>query len=252
MTYLSLTLRNFIDNLPRDLAVFLIVAAVATFGLLVDTLTTLPQQHVLGVLAWGILLGLLKGESLQVRIQVSVVMAVATGAEFLFAPNLHFFAYRFDNIPIYVPPGHGMVYLGALTLSRSDFFRRYHGQFTLLALTIGTLWAVSNVFFTARGDAGGAVLFAVLLVFILVGRTHPLYVAAFFMTAYLEFLGTSYDNWAWASEWPIFGLSQANPPCGISAGYCIFDATGIGGAALIKKAMELVSSRKAILSCEDA
>lgn len=236
MSSISFAARAAMGKMPRDLMIFFAVVLVAGIGLYVESFATnLTQQNALSAAAWVVLLALLKGESAHTRIQVAVVIVVAVNAEILFSPQLHFFAYRFNNIPMYVPPGHGLLYLSALALSRSDFFRRYQMPFTWLALTIGTAWAVWNVFFAERGDVGGAVLFAVLFVFILVGRTHPLYVAAFFITAYLEMLGTSFDNWSWASEWPFLGLSQANPPCGISAGYCIFDALGVGGAALIGK-----------------
>lgn len=226
--------------MPRDLAVAAIVCTAAALGLLVDSVASLPLQQALGVLAWCILLGLLKGETGHVRIQVVVVIIIATAAEYLFAPNLHFYGYRFGNVPSYVSPGHGMVYLAAAALSRSDYFRLHHARLTRLALVSGTAWAAWGLFFAQRGDVGGAVLFAVLFVFILVGRTHPLYVAAFFITTYLEFVGTYYGNWAWAVRWPIFGLSQANPPCGISAGYCIFDAIAVTGAVLIEKCWRLL------------
>lgn len=235
--------RSAIGNIPRDLFIFGSVAAVAGVGLYAESfVTTLTQQNVLSAAAWLVLLALLKGESSHARIQVAVVICVAVNAEILFALQWHFFAYRFNNIPYFVPPGHGLLYLSALALSRSDFFSRYQMPFTWLALSSGTAWAVWNVFFAERSDLGGAILFAVLFVFILVGRTHPLYVAAFFITAYLELLGTSFNNWTWASQWPFLGLSQANPPCGISAGYCIFDAIGVGGAALIAKARNFISA----------
>ncbi|WP_156302286.1 hypothetical protein, partial [Methylogaea oryzae] len=159
----------------------------------------------------------MKGETWHVRIQAAIVVGIATAAEYLFSPHWHFYSYRFENVPLYVSPGHGMVYLAAAALGRSDYFRRHHAWLTNLALIGGTAWAAWGLFFAERGDMGGAALFALLFVFILVGRTHPLYVAAFFITTYLELVGTFYGNWAWATQWPFFGLSQANPPCGISA-----------------------------------
>jgi hypothetical protein len=235
MSSLLLSLRVKASQVPRDLAVAGAVCFVTATGLLLDAMATLPVQKGLGVLAWLVLLGLLRGEGWHVRIQTAIVIGIATAAEYLFSPHWHFYTYRFENVPLYVSPGHGMVYLAAAALGRSEFFRRHHALLTYAALLGGTAWAAWGLFFAERGDVGGALLFALLFVFILIGRTHPLYVAAFFITTYLEFVGTYYGNWAWAPQWPFFGFSQANPPCGISAGYCIFDAIAVLGWALLER-----------------
>lgn len=242
MTSVFPLIRTAVANTPRDLAIAGTVCFVAATGLLVDSVAALSVQKALGVLAWLVLLALVKGETWHERIQVAIVIGIATAAEYLFAPHWHFYAYRFGNVPLYVPPGHGMVYLAAAALSRSDYFRKHHAMLTNAALIGGTAWAAWGLFFAERGDVGGALLFALLFVFILIGRTHPLYVAAFFITTYLEFVGTYYGNWAWAPQWPFLGLSQANPPCGISAGYCIFDAIAVAGAAVIDKAWHFFAS----------
>lgn len=49
-------------------------------------------------------------------------------------------------------------------------------------------------------------------------------------------MGTHYGTWAWATHMPVFGLSQANPPSGIAAGYCVFDMAAVTGASLLDKA----------------
>lgn len=228
----------------RDASIFACVVVVAGLGLLVESaVTELIWQNLLGLLAGCVLLGLLKNESWSVRIQVAIVVCIATAAEYLFSPHWHFYAYRLDNVPYYVPPGHGMVYLAALALSRDAFFHRHRGRFRMLALSLGSAWAAWNVFFAERSDIGGGLLFVVLFLFTSIGRAYSLYVAAFFMTTYLELVGTALNNWAWAVQWPFFGLSQANPPCGISAGYCIFDAIGVGGAWLIQRIGMLAAER---------
>lgn len=233
-----------IRHIPRDWIIAAVVCAAGTIGLFMDSDASLPLQNALGVGAWIILLGLLKGEASHVRIQVVVVMIVATACEYYFAPNWHIYIYRFDNVPAYVSPAHGMIYLAAAALSRSEYFMRHHKALTALALVSGSLWAGWGVFFAQRGDVGGAVLFAILFAFILFGKSKLLYVAAFFITTYLELIGTHYGTWAWATHMPGFGLSQANPPSGIAAGYCVFDMAAVSGSALIERIRDSASIRQ--------
>jgi hypothetical protein len=46
-----------------------------------------------------------------------------------------------------------------------------------------------------------------------------------FVVAALELYGTGMGTWAWAHHW--LGLSMGNPPSGVAAGYCAFDALAL-------------------------
>ena len=94
-----------------------------TLGL--DSGATLVQQHLLGLMTWCLLLWLLRGETPLVRMQTAVVIVFATIVEYTFSPWLEVYTYRFDNVPAFVPPGHGLVYLAALCMGRSTFFRTH-------------------------------------------------------------------------------------------------------------------------------
>ena len=67
------------------------------------------------------------------------------------------------------------------------------------------------------------------------------YLAAFFITTWLELIGTAAGTWYWAKLEPIFGLSQGNPPSGVAAWYCLVDAVAIGGAPIVLNAMNKFS-----------
>ena len=54
------------------------------------------------------------------RIQVVGVIIVATCVEYTASPFLGYYTYRLHNVPSYVPPGHGLVYLAALSIGRSQ------------------------------------------------------------------------------------------------------------------------------------
>lgn len=60
------------------------------------------------------------------------------------------------------------------------------------------------------------------------------YLAAFFITTWLELIGTAAGTWYWSKLEPIFNLSQGNPPSGVAAWYCLVDAVAIGGAPLVQ------------------
>lgn len=62
------------------------------------------------------------------------------------------------------------------------------------------------------------------------------YLAAFFITTWLELIGTAVGTWRWAAIDPVLGLPQGNPPSGVAAWYCLVDAVAMGGAAPVLKA----------------
>lgn len=236
--------RSTVHHSRRDLAIAILVCAAGAIGLFLDSDSDLFLQNALGAGAWIILLLLLRNEPKEIRLQVAVVMLVATACEYYFAPNWHIYIYRFDNVPAYVPAAHGMIYLAAAVLGRSALFQRHERFFTGLAIASGAAWATWGVWFAERGDVGGAVLFVILAGFIFFGGARLLYVGAFFITTYLELVGTSMGTWAWASHMPVFGLSQANPPSGIAAGYCVFDMAAVAGAAMFERARQRVFCRQ--------
>jgi hypothetical protein len=49
------------------------------------------------------------------------------------------------------------------------------------------------------------------------------YASAFFITAFLELLGTAAGAWTWALTDPTGTLGIGNPPSGIAAAYCVVD-----------------------------
>ena len=76
----------------------------------------------MGLIAWTFLFGLLFGENKEVRMQVIIAVAFATLGEHFASIYMGGYTYRFGNVPAYVPPGHGMVYLTAVALARSGLF----------------------------------------------------------------------------------------------------------------------------------
>ena len=182
------------------------------------------EQVLLGVATWALLIALLRLETPAVRAQTAVVVVLATMVEYTFSPLLEAYVYRLENVPVYVPPGHGLVYLAALALGRSALFRRYLGALVAATMLGGGAWALYGVTLAERTDALGAFWFACLLGFLAWGRSRALYVGAFVVVTWLEVVGTSLGTWTWAVRDPVLGLvGQGNPPSGAAGGYGWFD-----------------------------
>lgn len=182
------------------------------------------RQLVLGAVTWAVLIGLLRREPGLVRAQTMVVVGLATMVEYTFSPLLHAYVYRIGTVPLFVPPGHGLVYLAALALGRSALLRAAPRAAVTIAVLVGGGWALHGMLSAARPDALGAFWFCCLLGFLIWGRSRLLYVGAFVVVSYLELAGTHLGTWAWAVRDPVLGVvSQGNPPSGAAGGYGWFD-----------------------------
>ena len=216
------------SHLTRDAALCVGVLAWITVVLLLDTGATATQQHLLGAATALVLLGVLRAETATVRVQVAVVVVFATGVEYVFSHWLGVYTYRLDGVPLFVPPGHGLVYLAALSFGRTAWAARHARPLLAAALTAGGLWALWGVTLSPQPDALGAFWYLCLLGFAWKGRSPLLYVGAFLVVSYLEVVGTSLGTWTWGSVDPVLGVvSIGNPPSGIAGGYAWFDAAAL-------------------------
>ena len=213
----------------------LIIAAITFTGiagcLYLDSLHDLALQEALGQCAWVTLIGLLYWENNLVRLQVLIAVLFATAGEHFASGLMHGYIYYFHNIPAYITPGHGMVYLTAVALARSPLFQLWRKPITWGVLLVMGLWSLYGVTFAERGDWIGMILFLVYIPCVLWGRAPLVYLAAFFVTTHLELIGTALKTWTWVPLDPILSLPQGNPPSGVAAWYCLVDAVALGGAS---------------------
>ncbi len=237
----------------RDYFIALFTFFCVAVCLMSDANASLEKQNALGVSGWVFLIGLLLGENKEVRMQVVIAVIFATIGEHFASPFMGGYTYRFGNVPAYVPPGHGMVYLTAVALARSGLFlthARTITKFVIVVCGLWSLWGISGL--ADQGDAVGALLFCVFLVYLFKGRSPMVYLAAFFITTWLELIGTAEGTWKWAPIDPVLSLPQGNPPSGVAAWYCLVDAVAIGGAPIVlqgfAKLMSLPLFKKADLS----
>lgn len=223
----------------RDYFIATLTFVCVAISLNLDASGSIEQQNNMGLIAWTFLFGLLLGENKEVRMQVIVAVAFATLGEHFASIYMGGYTYRFGNVPAYVPPGHGMVYLTAVALARSGLFLLHARKIAALVIvTCGawSLWGISG--YPDQGDQVGALLFCVFLIYLFKGRSPMVYLAAFFITTWLELIGTAAGTWKWATIEPVFQLTQGNPPSGVAAWYCLVDAVAIGSAPVLLNALK--------------
>jgi hypothetical protein len=216
----------------RDLALAVGVVAWIAAGLALDVGAGPLRQALIGVATWLLLIAALWRETRAVQLQVGVAVAVATATEVVASLVLGLYEYRLGNVPAFVPPGHGLVYLSALALGRSQLLCVLRRPVVLIAIAAVSGWALWGVTASPRPDLLGALLALMLVAFLLRGRAPLVYAAAFVVTSYLELFGTALGTWAWVPHDPVSGLvSMGNPPSGIAGAYCVLDATALVGGA---------------------
>lgn len=200
-------------------------------------------QRGLGVLTWLVLAAALARVSPTVRAQTAVVVGFATLVEYTFSAGLEVYTYRFDNVPAYVPPGHGLVYLSAFALGHAGFVRRRLRAAELLVLVAGGAWAAYGLLLADRPDALGAFWFVCLAGFLAWGPSKEVYVGAFVVVSWLELAGTELGTWAWGTRDFTGWVTIGNPPSGAAGGYGWFDLAGLLLAPYLVSAVGRVTRR---------
>jgi hypothetical protein len=231
-----------------------VVAGWVPLMLVADRHATYLEQCGLGLLTWVLLLVLLRTQNTLTRSQVAVVVVYATLIEFVFSGLLHVYDYRlheqafFARIPQFVPPGHGLVYLAALTFGRDPWVRRYGRVLVRVVLVAGCGYALWGLFLATRLDVLGVLWFGCLVWFLLRGRQPLVYVGAFLVVTWLEILGTGLGTWAWAHHSPTGIIPMGNPPADAAGGYGFFDAAALWIGPAVARVMRRIA-RRSVVPC---
>ncbi len=203
----------------------LLMLAVMVVGLGLDHFASLGQQMALAVCTWAILIVACVPLSPEQRARTAVVVIAATIGEIIGSIIWGAYTYRLGNLPLFVPPGHGLVYLTGLRISQTTWVRRNERRFVAIALTGIVGWGIVGLSgVLGRHDVAGAIGCATLAAFILKSRrAATLYSGVFLAVAVLEIYGTAIGTWRWEAFVPGLGVANGNPPSGAASGYVLFD-----------------------------
>jgi hypothetical protein len=199
-------------------------AAFVAIALPLDRSTSALEQSALGLTAWAFLLIALRLQPAPVRMQVIVLVALATALEIIGSIVWGAYRYRLENLPLYVPAGHGLFYLAALRVASLPVLERHARKVVIAVIAGATLWMLYGLARPPLPDLLGFVTWAIFIRFVVRGRYPLLYAVSFAMTSALELYGTGLGIWRWAPVLPGLMLPAGNPPTGIGAGYAAMDA----------------------------
>lgn len=187
--------------------------------LAVDTQVSFHEQLGLGALTFAVLAAALRPLSPLLRAQAIGVVLFATVGEVTGSLLWGVYHYRLHDLPLFIPPAHGLVYLSGVALSRTVRER----PVVWAAATISAAWGVAGLTVLPRLDVAGAIGVPLLLVFLWRSRSRATYAGVFLVVAALELYGTSIGTWRWARDLPGLGIPDGNPPSGVASGYVWFD-----------------------------
>jgi hypothetical protein len=197
-------------------------AFIATL-LAVDTQVALPAQLVLGAVTWLVLFAAIWPLEAILRAQVIGVVLFATGAEVTGSLVWGVYRYRLHNLPLFIPPAHGLVYLSGLALAAV-----VRPRLLVAVAAAGCVgWGIAGVTVLPRLDVAGAMCVPLLCFFLWRSRFRAAYAGVFVVVAALELYGTSIGTWRWATELPGLGIPDGNPPSGVASGYVWFDVMAL-------------------------
>jgi hypothetical protein len=187
--------------------------------LAVDTQVGFHGQLLLGGLTWLVLLAALRPLPALARAQALGVVVFATVGEVTGSLLWGVYHYRLHNLPLFIPPAHGLVYLSGLALAGLMRTRPL-----VLAAAVGAIgWGLAGLTVLPRLDVAGAIGVPLLCVFLWRSRSRAIYAGVFLVVGALELYGTSIGTWRWASQLPGLGIPDGNPPSGVASGYVWFD-----------------------------
>jgi hypothetical protein len=193
----------------------LIVATVAG-GLLIDQHWAVYGQLAVSALAWIVFAALWMRSGRERRPALAACLLIATAGEAFLSLVWGVYAYRLGNIPLFVPPGHVLLFFLGMQIAERLPPRSEWIVAALAAPMVGLLaWS--------GRDTLGPLLYAIFLACMWLSPSRRLYATMFVLSLAMELYGTWLGNWVWAPQVPWLGLATTNPPLAAGAFYCVLD-----------------------------
>ncbi len=203
------------NGMPGLMSLPLLVVLTIAFGLLADRHGGDWGQALVSLWTWAFF-ALLLYRSEGSRARLLACLCIATAGEIVLSLVWGLYDYRLGNLPLFVPPGHVLLYWLGLQLAER-LPEAAVKVLPWLALGAVSVQAVAGI------DGLGPLLIAVFLVCVRWGPAPRLYVTMFLLALVMELWGTWLGNWTWRGQVPGLGWPLANPPLAAGAFYCVLD-----------------------------
>jgi hypothetical protein len=194
----------------------LVIVATIAGGLLVDQHWVLHGQLAVNTAAWLVFAALWQQRPAHERPALFACLLFATAGEVFLSLVWGLYDYRLGNIPLFVPPGHVLLFfLGVQLAARLPQRSEWWIAAAALPLVVAFAWS--------GRDTLGPLLYALFLACLWLSPSRRLYATMFVLSLAMELYGTWLGNWTWSGEVPWLGLTADNPPLAAGAFYCVLD-----------------------------
>lgn len=196
--------------------IVVLVPLLITSGLALDQLGGAWGPPLVVAATWIAFLWILRRADAGHRTMMLLCLAYATVGEVLLSLVWRVYDYRLGNLPLFVPPGHVMLFLLGLAIAPrlSD---------AMVRIVAGVAASVVAVLALGGRDTFSVVLVSVFLLSVRFGRERKLYATMFVLALLMEWYGTWLGNWHWSAQVGRTGLVTLNPPVAAGAFYCALD-----------------------------
>jgi hypothetical protein len=192
-----------------------LIVATIVVGLLLDQHWA-GGQWAVSAFTWLLLVVLWRHAAPERRPSLAACLVIATLGEVFLSLVWGLYEYRLSNIPLFVPPGHVMLFFLGMSIAERLPERSAAWVAALAAPLVAILaW-------TGR-DTLGPLLYAFFLLCLWISPSRRLYATMFVLSLAMELYGTWLGNWTWNANVPWLGLTASNPPLAAGAFYCVLD-----------------------------
>jgi hypothetical protein len=205
-----------------------VTVATIAVGLFLDQHWPGGGQWAVSVLAWIVLAVLLRRSAAHARRALIACLLIATAGEIFLSLVWGVYRYREHNIPLFVPPGHVLLFMLGTRIAE-ELPSRAVGGIAAAAAAVEGLLAWNG------RDTLGPFLLVLFLACLWLSPARRLYATMFVLSLALELYGTWMGNWQWNEAVPWLGLATTNPPVAAGAFYCVLDLLVVSLTSIARK-----------------
>ena len=193
-----------------------LVLATLAVGIAVDAGGEWWAQGAVSAWTWVVLAWVAHRSTPAHRLELVVCVALATLGELFLKDVWGLYAYRLGNLPLFIPPGHAIVFAACVSMSRAV------PQWLPAAVVM--VFGGYVTYSALRGfDTFGLLWFGAFVGYVVFSANRRLCAMLFLFALAIEVYGTRLGGWRYFTVEPWFGLTTTNPPVWVGAIYCTLE-----------------------------